>query len=65
MGDELSISIPLDENGFMLMQCPSCRGSFKVRSEDYEADDVEELWCPLCGLKNDSFLPDEANTSTT
>lgn len=59
MGEFLSISIPLDEEGYMLMQCPVCGDYFKVRSEDYEADDVGELWCPMCGLKNDSFWPDE------
>ena len=59
MSEDMSVSIPVDEDGFLLLQCPSCRGFFKVRSEDYEADDVEELWCPLCGLKNDSFWPDE------
>lgn len=42
MGENMSISIPLDEDGFLLLQCQSCRGFFKVRSEDYEADDVEE-----------------------
>lgn len=51
MSENMAISIPLDEDGFLLLQCPFCRGFFKVRSEDYEADDVEELWCPLCGLK--------------
>lgn len=59
MSEEVSISISLDEDDFLLLQCPSCRGFFKVRSEDYEADDVVELWCPLCGLKNNSFWTDE------
>lgn len=59
MGESLSISIPLDDEGFLLMQCPSCGDYFKVRSEDYESDDVEELWCPICGLRNDSFWPNE------
>ena len=59
MVDEIKISIPLDEDGFMLMQCPSCGAYFKVRSDDFEAEDVLELWCPLCGLKHDSYWPSE------
>lgn len=59
MGEEMTISIPLDEEGYMLLQCPRCGEFFKVRSEDYEAEDVEDLWCPMCGIKSDSFLPDE------
>jgi predicted RNA-binding Zn-ribbon protein involved in translation (DUF1610 family) len=59
MGETMSISIPLDGEGYLLLQCPSCGQYFKVRSEDYESDDVEELWCPACGLKNDSFWTEE------
>ena len=59
MGNDMTIAIPLDEDGYMLLQCPQCGGYFKVDSTDYEAEDVEELWCPFCGLKNDSFWPDE------
>ena len=59
MGESMTISIPLDNEGYMLMQCPRCGDYFKLRSKDYEADDVEELWCPMCGMKNDSFWPDE------
>lgn len=59
MGEEMTISIPLDEEGYMLLQCPRCGGFFKVRSEDYEAEDIENLWCPMCGIKSDSFWADE------
>lgn len=59
MGEEMTISIPLDEEGYMLLQCPRCGEFFKVPSEDYEAEDVEDLWCPMCGIKSDSFWPDE------
>lgn len=43
----------------MLMQCPRCGGYFKIGSDDFEADDVFELWCPMCGMKSDSFFPNE------
>ena len=59
MDNSMTISMPLDEEGFMMMQCPRCGDFFKVTSKDYEADDVEELWCPICGLKGNSFWPTE------
>lgn len=54
------MSIPLDEDGCLLLQCPHCGEYFKVHADDYEAEDVLDLWCPACGIKNDCFLPDEA-----
>ena len=42
------ISIPADEDGFVLMQCPLCGEFFKLRAEDFEAEDVIEIWCPCC-----------------
>ena len=59
MDEEMIMSIPPDEEGYVLLQCSRCGEFFKVRSEDYEAEDVEDLWCPMCGIKSDSFLPDE------
>ena len=54
------MSIPLDEDGDLLLQCPRCGESFKVDAEDYQAEDVWELWCPMCGIKSDCFLPEDA-----
>ena len=59
MSATISISIPLDEDGYLLLQCPHCKGFFKVLSEDYKSDDVDELWCPICGLKSEEFWPDK------
>lgn len=61
MSDTLTISIPTDEDGFALMQCHYCGEYFKVDADDYQADDVYELWCPNCGLVTDMdmCLPDE------
>lgn len=59
MSDTLTISIPTDEDGFALMQCHHCGGYFKVDADDYQADDVYELWCPNCGLIGETCLPDE------
>ena len=50
------ISIPSDEDGFVLMQCPLCGEFFKLRTEDIEAEDVIEIWCPCCGLKSETYF---------
>ena len=59
MDEHISLSIPLDEDGYLLLQCPHCQGFFKVLSEDYKSDDVDGLWCPICGLKSENFWPDK------
>ena len=53
------VSIPADDDGFVLLQCPLCGEFFKVRPTDYQADDVIEVWCPSCGLKADNYFTDD------
>lgn len=61
MSDEIKfeISIPTDEDGFILLQCPLCGDLFKISVPDYNADDIYELWCPACGLKSENYLTEE------
>ena len=51
-----TISIPPDEDGYLLLQCPLCGEYFKIRSGDFTADDVIEIWCPCCGLKSNTYF---------
>lgn len=51
-----NISIPSDEDGCVLFQCPRCGELFKVAVDDYESDSVIDIHCPLCGLISDSFF---------
>lgn len=53
------VSIPADDDGFVLLQCTLCGEFFKIRPEDYQADDVIEIWCPSCGLKSDDYFTDD------
>lgn len=44
-----SMSIPLDSDGFMRRECPSCEQQFKWRpSQDEPVDPVDQYFCPLC-----------------
>ena len=51
-----NISIPSDEDGCVLFQCPHCGELFKVAVDEYESDSVLDIHCPLCGLISDSFF---------
>lgn len=53
------VSIPVDDSGFILLQCPFCSEFFKIHPKDYEADDVIEIHCPSCGFKANSYLTEE------
>ena len=50
----LAVTMPADEEGFFGRECPSCRGHFRIASDDYEAlPDEQELWCVYCGHHDD------------
>lgn len=55
MDDEILIpvSLPLDGDGFLRRECPSCELEFKwfVHPDgDGEAEVVDQYCCPLCGV---------------
>jgi predicted nucleic acid-binding Zn-ribbon protein len=56
MRDELRISIPCDNDGFVLLRCPKCGEYFKLVPSEYEDEAVESISCPQCGLISDSYI---------
>lgn len=56
---DIQISIPSDNDGFILLKCPLCGEFFKLKPTEMEAEDVIEIWCPCCGLKSDDYLTDD------
>ncbi len=52
----IKISIPTDDDGFVLLQCPKCGEYFKLPPDDIESDDVVDIYCPLCGLVSDTYI---------
>ena len=55
----MEISIPADDAGYVLLQCPKCGEKFKLTPTDIESDEVEDIYCPLCGLTSESFWTDD------
>jgi transcription elongation factor Elf1 len=57
----IPLSIPLDDEGFVTLQCPFCDCNFKITGTDAMEDSVYELFCPQCGLvaEPNNFLTDE------
>ncbi len=55
-----SISIPSDEDGFVLLQCHLCGEYFKMLASDVNDESVINIWCPYCGLNGKKYAPNEA-----
>lgn len=53
------ISIPTDDDGYILLQCPLCGELFKIKPKDYQDEHVLEIHCPSCGLVSEDYLTDD------
>lgn len=58
MSDEfqMTISIPTDDDGYILLRCEHCGTFFKATPFDIEDDGVLRIFCPSCGLSSESYL---------
>lgn len=53
----MTVSMPIDEEGYVGRECPSCRRHFRVQSQDYEAlPDDQRLWCVYCGHDDEASI---------
>ena len=61
MSDEftMTISIPTDDDGYVLLKCPKCGTYFKATPADLQDDRLLYLFCPCCGLTSDSYITDD------
>lgn len=48
----MEISIPLDEDGFLEMECDFCKSRFMLKKDVYESEENLSFFCPICGLPN-------------
>lgn len=51
---DISVSLPLDSDGFLRRACPTCADEFKWRQDQPDDQDCAEAdpggyYCPLCG----------------
>ena len=62
MGDvSFEVSIPLDSDGFIEMECDYCKNRFMLHYQVYESEDNINFFCPICGLPNRTntfFVPE-------
>ncbi len=56
---EMSISIPSDDEGYVLLQCPICGTYFKATPSDIEDNGILQIYCPSCGLASESYLTED------
>ena len=61
MSDEfhMTISIPADDDGYVLLQGEHCGTFFKATPSDIEDDGVLHIFCPSCGLVSDSYVTED------
>ena len=50
---DLQMSLPLDEDGFVEMECDYCKNRFMIHESVYSDDQNLHFFCPICGLPND------------
>ena len=50
----ISVSIPLDDDGFIEMECDYCKNRFMLHQSVYSDESNLHFFCPICGLPNDT-----------
>lgn len=48
----LEMSIPLDEDNFIEMECDYCKNRFMLHRDVYEDEEHINFFCPICGFPN-------------
>ena len=59
MSETISVNIPSDEDGYVLLQCDHCGENFMLKVDDLEDESQLDFWCPNCGLVVDNLLNNE------
>ncbi len=57
----IKISIPLDEDGFIEMECEYCKARFMLKNNVYDNENYLYFFCPICGIPNkinSFFIPE-------
>lgn len=55
----IEISIPTDNDGYVLLQCPNCGTYFKATPSNIEDDEILHIYCPSCGLVGENYITED------
>ena len=55
----MQISIPTDDDGYVVLKCEHCGTLFKATPSDIEDDGVLHIFCPSCGLTSESYITED------
>lgn len=55
----MEISIPTDDDGYVLLKCPNCGNYFKATPSDINDDGVLQIFCPSCGLAGENYITED------
>ena len=47
---DLKLSIPLDDDGFIEMECDFCKNRFMIHESVFQDEAYLHFFCPICGL---------------
>ena len=56
---QMTISIPTDDEGYVLLKCEHCSTFFKATPFDIKDDGVLRIFCPSCGLTSESYVTED------
>ncbi len=61
MSEDISfeITIPADNDGYILLQCEHCGEFFKITAGDCKNDEILNIYCPGCGLISESYITED------
>lgn len=55
----MDITIPTDNDGYVLLQCERCGEYFKITPSDIEDESILWLFCPMCGMTSESYVTED------
>lgn len=53
------ISIPTDDDGYVLLKCSECGNYFKITPSDCKDDGILSIYCPSCGLSSENYITED------
>ena len=56
---QMSISIPTDDEGYVLLKCECCGTFFKGIPSDIQDDGVLRIFCLSCGLVSSNYITED------